>query len=172
MAMASNKTRCFTCNKKQPTYTCEGCSQRFCLMDLTKHRQILNYELDQITNDYNQFKQEINEQQLNTYDLSLFDEINQWEIDSIEKIKQKAEDCREIVVKSSQTYIGKKFNDLRKQIEQIHKGNDFNEINLEYLRNQLMKVTQELNNLSNMSIQQDSKSFINEISIIFSKSKF
>ncbi|CAF1496412.1 unnamed protein product [Adineta steineri] len=166
MTMANNKTQCFICNKKKPTYTCEGCSQRFCLMDLTKHRQILNNELDQITNEYNQFKQEINEQQLNTHDLSLLDEINQWEIDSIEKIKQKAEDCREIVVKSSRTYIGKKFNNLREQIEQIHEGNEFNETNLEYLRNQLMKVTQDFYNSSNVSIQQDSKPFINEISVI------
>ncbi|CAF4168825.1 unnamed protein product [Adineta steineri] len=61
------------------------------------------------------------------------------------------------------------FNDLNEQIKQIHKENEFNEINLEYLRNQLKEMTQELNNPSNMSIQQNSKPLINDVSIILSK---
>ena len=64
-----------------------------------------------------------------------------------------------------------KFNDLSEQIKQFHKENDFNEINLNYLTNQLIEITQELNNPSNMSIQQNSQSFISDISIILPKSK-
>ncbi|CAF4094965.1 unnamed protein product [Adineta steineri] len=176
MAMANNKTLCFTCNKDKITYLCEGCLKNFCLMDLTKHRQILNQELHHIITDHHQFKQIFNEQKPNLDDLSLIDQINQWEKNSIDKIKQKAKDCIEIVIKSSQTFINdieKKFNDLSEQIKQIHKENEFNEINLNYLRNQLIEITKEFNNSSNLSIQQDSQSFINDISIILSKkSKF
>ncbi|CAF0857654.1 unnamed protein product [Adineta steineri] len=131
MAMANNKTLCFTCNKDKITYLCEGCLKNFCLMDLTKHRQILNQELHHIITDHHQFKQIFNEQKPNLDDLSLIDQINQWEKNSIDKIKQKAKDCIEI------------------------------------------KFTKEFNNSSNLSIQQDSQSFINDISIILSKiSKF
>ncbi|CAF0800846.1 unnamed protein product [Adineta steineri] len=167
--MANNKTQCFKCNKKKITFTCKGCSKEFCLMDLTEHRHILNQELYHITNDYDQFKHRINEQKPNPYDLFLIDQINQWETNSTEKIKQKAKDCREIVIKSSQTFLNDikmKFNDLNEQIKQMQKENEFNEINLNYLKNQLMRMNQELNNPSNMSIEQDSHSFINEISII------
>ncbi|CAF1312321.1 unnamed protein product [Adineta steineri] len=102
----------------------------------------------------------------------LAEQIDQWERNSIEIIQEKAKDCREIVIKSSQPYINdikKKFNNLNEQIKQFHSENDFNEINLIYLRNRLIKITQALNNSLNIYIQEDSKSFINEIAIISEK---
>ncbi|CAF1175129.1 unnamed protein product [Adineta steineri] len=172
MTMANNKTQCFTCNKNKITYPCEGCSQKFCLMDLTEHRQILNNKLHHITNEYNEFKQRINEQKQNPQNLSLIKKINQWEINSIEKIQQKAQEYRQILIKSSQACtndIEMKFKYLNEHIKQLHSENEFNEINLEYLRKQLMKITQELNNPSNISVQQSSQPFINDISIILSR---
>ncbi|CAF1006140.1 unnamed protein product [Adineta steineri] len=172
MATVNNKTLCFTCNKDKITYPCEGCSKHFCLMDLTEHRQILNNELHHIANEYNNFKQTINEQKQNPHNHSLIKQINQWEIESIEKIQQKAQEYREILIKSPQTCIKDiemKFNDLSGQIKQIRQENEFNEINLNYLTNHLKKITEELNNPSNIYIQQDSQSFINEISVILSK---
>ncbi|CAF1373614.1 unnamed protein product [Adineta steineri] len=174
MAMANNKTLCFTCNKEKITYACEGCSKRFCLIHLTEHQQILNEELNHIINDYDQFKQRINEQKQNPQNHSLIKQINQWETNSIEIIQQKAQECITNVIKSSQIFINDiemKFNNLSDQIKQIHKENEFNEINLIYLRNQLIKITQELNNPSNMSIRKNSQSFINDISIILLKNK-
>ncbi|CAF0912525.1 unnamed protein product [Adineta steineri] len=176
MAMANNKTQCFTCNKEKITYSCEGCLKRFCLIHLTEHQQNLNEELNHIINDYDQFKQTINEQKENLYNHSLIKQINQWETNSIEKIQQKAQECREVLIDSLQRFIKDiemKFNDLSEQIKQIYNENEFNEINLNYLKTQLIEITQKLNNSSNISIQQDSQSFINEISIISSKiSKF
>ncbi|CAF1486821.1 unnamed protein product [Adineta steineri] len=175
MAMANNKTHCFICNTEKITYSCEGCSKRFCLTDLTEHQQLLREELNHIINDYDQFKQRINERKQNPQNLqsnSLLKQINQWEIDSIEIIQQRAQNCREIIIKTSETFIydiEKKFNDLCEQIKQIHKENEFNEINLNYLTHELIDITQELNNPSHISIQRDSQSFINEISIISSK---
>ncbi|CAF3765008.1 unnamed protein product [Adineta steineri] len=169
MAMTNNKTHCFTCNKDKITYPCEGCLKSFCLMDLTKHRQILNEELHHIINDYNQFKQRFSEQKPKPHDLSLINQINQWEIDSIIKIQQKARDCREIVIKSSQTCINdieKKFNDLSEQIKQLQRENEFNEINLNYLRNELIQIREELNNPPKTSIIQDFQLFINDVPII------
>ncbi|CAF1024196.1 unnamed protein product [Adineta steineri] len=136
---------------------------------------MLKEELDHIINDYDQFKQRLNEQKQNPQILqsnSLLKQINQWEIDSIEIIQQRAQNCREIVIKTSETFIydiETKFNDLCEQIKQIQKENEFNEINLNYLTNELIDITQELNNPSNISIQQDSESFINEISISSSR---
>ncbi|CAF1185236.1 unnamed protein product [Adineta steineri] len=167
--MANNQNECVTCNKRKRTYSCEGCSKRFCSKDLTEHTQILNDELYDIINDYNQFKQRLDDRKPTSHDLSLIDQINQWRRNSIDKIRQKANDCIEIIVKSSQTFLNdieKKFNELNEQIKQIHSEHEFNEINLNYLRNKLIKIREELNNSSIMSIEQDSQSFINEISII------
>ncbi|CAF1194135.1 unnamed protein product [Adineta steineri] len=141
-------------------------------MDLPEHHQILTSELHDITNEYNEFKQRINEQKQNPHNHLLINQINQWEIDSIEKIQQKAQEYREIVIKSSQTCINDieiKFKDLNEQINQMQTQNEFNEIDLNYLRNQLIEITEELNNPLKISMKDDSQSFINEILIISSK---
>ncbi|CAF1127343.1 unnamed protein product [Adineta steineri] len=175
MTMANNKTQCFTCHAEKITYSCKGCSKEFCLIHLTEHQQILNQELNHLINDYDQFKQKINEQKQNPQNLqthSLLKQIDQWERNSIEIIQQKAQNCREIVIKSSQTFINDikmKFNDLSEQIKQLHQENEFNEINLNYLRNQLTEITEEFNNPLKISIKEDSQSFIKEISIISSR---
>ncbi|CAF1390806.1 unnamed protein product [Adineta steineri] len=172
MAMTNNKTLCFKCNQEKITYFCKGCSNEFCLLDLIEHRQTLNNELHLITNDYNEFKEGINEQKQNPHNHSLIKQIDQWEIKSIEIIQQKAQDCRQVAIESLQTCINdieKKFNDLTEQIKHLQKENDFNEINLNHLTNQLIEITQELNNPSNISIQQDSQSVIDGISIILLK---
>ncbi|CAF0863782.1 unnamed protein product [Adineta steineri] len=166
--MASNKIQCFICSEEKIIYPCKECSKRFCLIHLTEHQQNLN----DILNNYDQFKQTINEQKQNPQNHLLIEQINQWEINSIEKIRQKAQDCRKSLIESSQTFINEieiKFNDLSKQIEQIHQENELNEINLNYLKNELRDITKELNNPTNISIKEDSQSFINEISIISSK---
>ncbi|CAF1224586.1 unnamed protein product [Adineta steineri] len=172
MTTANNRKRCFTCSRENNTYTCEGCSKRFCSIHIPEHHQKLNEELNHIIDDYNKFKQTINEQKQSPHDLSLVNQIDQWERNSIAKIQQKAQDYREIVIKSSQTFlndIGIKFNELSEQLQRLQKENDFNEINLNYLRNQLGEMARELNNPSNISIQQGSQSFINDISIILPK---
>ncbi|CAF1134272.1 unnamed protein product [Adineta steineri] len=105
---------------------------------------------------------------------SLTKQINQWEINSIEIIRQKAQDYRKIIVESLQTCINDiemKFNNLSEQIKQIHKENELNEINLNYLKDKLIKITKKLNNSTKISIEEDSQLFINEISIVVPKSK-
>ncbi|CAF4267198.1 unnamed protein product, partial [Adineta steineri] len=144
-------------------------SKEFCLTHLTEHQQNLNEELNYIINDYDQFKQRINEQKQNPQNDLLIKKINKWERNSIEKIQQRAQDCRNIVTEYSPTFINEiemKFKDLKKQIKQIQKENEFNEINLNYLTNQLIEITEELYNPSKISIQQNSQPFTNDISVI------
>ncbi|CAF4306593.1 unnamed protein product, partial [Adineta steineri] len=81
-------------------------------------------------------------------------------------------DCRKIVNESSEIFlinIEMKLIDLTEQIKQIQKENEFNEINLNYLKDQLIEIKQKLNSSSNISVQEDSQSFINDISIISSE---
>ncbi|CAF1388789.1 unnamed protein product [Adineta steineri] len=172
MGMTNNKTQCFTCNKEKAIYSCKGCSNRFSFTDLAEQKQLLNEELQHITEDYDQFKQKINEQKQNPQNDALIKQIDQWERNSIEKIQEKAQNWRETTLKYSPTVINDiemKLDDLSEQIKQIHKENDYNETKLNYLRNQLITITEEFNNSSNISIEQDSQSFINEISFIPSK---
>ncbi|CAF1226629.1 unnamed protein product [Adineta steineri] len=177
MAMTSSKTQCFKCKIEKITYPCKGCSKEFCLIHLTEHQQILNEELNQITNDYNEFKPSINKQKEQSHNYSVIKKINQWEINRIERTRQQAQEYRELVIKSSASLtvindIEMKFNDLSEQIKQIHKENIFNEINLNYLTDQLKKMIQELNNPPNISIAPDSQSQVDEVLLIVSRRIF
>ncbi|CAF1467364.1 unnamed protein product [Adineta steineri] len=173
--MESKKTLCFTCKKDKITYPCEGCTKEFCLAHLNEHKQFLDDELNHIINDYDAFKQRINEQREKPENHPLMKQIDQWETNSIEIIQQEAKECRKIFIRYSKRFIKDiemKYNDLSEQIKQTHKENEFNEIDLSYLTNQLKSITEELNDPSKISIQQNSQSFINEISVISSiKSK-
>jgi hypothetical protein len=90
----SSKKSCASCENKDINgiFKCEGCSQIFCLKHTNEHRYFLNYQLDEIIleyeNNFNTFNE--NEQQSSL----LFDQINQWEKDSIIKIQQTAQDVR------------------------------------------------------------------------------
>ena len=101
-------TRCFTCKEETTTHSCPGCSKQFCEDDLMKHREELK----------SQFVQMLNDQQKsipNNHPSII--QINLWEQKSIEKIKQTAEEQRQIVQQS----IHRQFNNFTEQMQQINK---------------------------------------------------
>jgi hypothetical protein len=167
--MTNTKTLCLICNDetKKITYFCKGCSNEYCYEHLGEHRHQLNNQLEFLINNYNQFQQELNEQKPNS---SLIEKINEWENESIEKIQQRAKECRTMVIKYTKietNQIQKKFCQLIQQLKQIEKENQFNEIDLNQIQNQLKQMTEEFLDPSKISIQQDS----DKISIETSTSK-
>ena len=167
MATASTKAQCFTCNKDKVVYRCEGCSKDFCLPHLTEHHEKLGQQLYEIEYDRDQFQQIILQERQN---YPLTEQINQWEEDSIHKIHQTAEKCRQRLVTYTDNNIKQienEFIELTKEMKQMRGENEFNEIDLNRLKNKLTKFNDEFLYPTNISIQQDSSSsFINKISII------
>ncbi len=108
MATANVEIKCFSCKKPIRTFICQcqGCSKEFCSNCLTKHVQELSQEFDQIENDHDQFKQKINEKKINNPNTILFiQQIDQWEKDSINKIKEKAEELRQNLINLENKFI-------------------------------------------------------------------
>ncbi|CAF0766990.1 unnamed protein product [Adineta steineri] len=171
MATANSRAKCSICNKVNATCLCSGCSKDFCFQHLTEHRQILHRQLDGIINDHDQFQQTIIQQKQNLLNSSLIQQINQWEINSIEIIQKIAEECRETVMKLTRKSINdmeKKFIELSKKLKEIREENEFNEIDLNHFQLKLTQITEELLPPSNISIRQDSQEFIKKISVISS----
>lgn len=169
MASTSDRTNCAICNKEKITYLCQGCSQRFCLDDLPKHRQNLSQEFDQIQNDHNQFRQNLNDQKLTVTEHSLIKQIDQWEKESIDEIRQTAQQCREQFIKySNEVYhhIEQELNKFTEKMEGIRQENEFNELDLNALTEILDDLQEEYHQPSNVSIQQQSISLINDISLL------
>ncbi|CAF0932841.1 unnamed protein product [Adineta steineri] len=169
MAAENIRVQCYICNKGNATYLCRGCSKDFCFQHLTEHRQMLQRQLEEIINDHDQFQQTIIHQKHNPDNSSLIQQINQWEKNSIEKIQQTAQQCRETLMKLKQKSINdmeKKFSELSQKLKQIRQENEFNEIDLNHFQLKLTQITEEFLQPSNISLRQDSQEFIKKISVI------
>jgi len=169
MATATGKSNCITCGKEKVAYKCEGCSQNFCINHLNEHHQLIIKQFDDLENKRNIFRQNLTEQITYPQKHLLLKEINQWEKDSINKIQQIAEETRQLLIKYTNEYINQieiRLIKLTEELKQIRQEDDFNEINLNQLNQKLQQLEEELDKPSNISIQQESSTFINKIFVI------
>ncbi|CAF1604041.1 unnamed protein product [Adineta ricciae] len=164
MAMASNKKQCFVCNKDKIIYPCRGCSKEFCFDDLTKHLQNLNEDFNTIINDYGQFRDQINQKQPFS---SSMKQIDQWEKKSIELIQQTAQRYRNILIEKGRKDLDKlkrKFDEITGKMKKVQKENEFNESDLNYFKDQLMKMKKHSENQMEMNSNENSQIFIEKLS--------
>jgi hypothetical protein len=169
MATANIKTPCSICEVETSTFLCRGCSRDFCFNHLTEHRQLLTTQLHYVQNDFNEFRQRIIDLKNNPEQHLLIEEIDQWEIDSIKKIKQRAKECRETLINYTTKIINRveiKLNNSNEQLVPLHNKTEYNEIDLDRFKGILEDLKTELNQPTNLQIKQQSNSFINECSVI------
>ena len=97
MASASTmKTFCTTCgNKGTGVFKCEGCQQTFCRKHANEHRDVLNHQLDEIVFEFDTLQQILAEIKDKINNHPLMQQIDQWEKESVDKIRQTANDLRE-----------------------------------------------------------------------------
>ncbi|CAF1037143.1 unnamed protein product [Rotaria sordida] len=170
-ATTSARSTCSICAKERVTYKCVGCSRGFCFDHLAEHRQAFSKQFGEIENDRAQLHQTLVEQKKASKKSSLIQEVDKWEEDSIQKIKQTAEESRQILIGYQTTHliqIEKQLSELTEQLKTIREENEFNETDLNRLKSKLTKLVEELSQLPNLSIQQGSTSFIKKISIVVS----
>jgi tRNA uridine 5-carbamoylmethylation protein Kti12 len=148
MATAIERTRCVTCGKEKATLKCAGCSQDFCFDHVTDHRQELSKQLDEVEVNRDLFRQTLTEQTVKPEEHPLMKQINAWEHDSINKIRQTAEDTRQIIFTHITEYIKQlevKLRILTDQLRRARQENDFFEMDLRQWNEQLTQLKKELN---------------------------
>ncbi|CAF1559353.1 unnamed protein product [Adineta ricciae] len=164
MAMANNKKQCFVCNKDKIIYPCRGCSKEFCFEDLTKHLRNLNEDFNTIVNDYDQFREQINQKQPVS---SSMKQIDQWEKKSIELIQQTAQRYRNILIEKERKGLDKlrrKFDEITEKMKKVQKENEFNEMDLNYFKDQLMEMKKHSESQMEMNSNENSQIFIEKLS--------
>ena len=175
MAAAKNsKEQCVKCSTGKSIVRCKGCDQPFCYKHLTDHQQELSVQLDKIETSRDIFRQTLTEQMSNSKNHALIEQINQWEKESIQRIKQTAQQCREMLFQHTTTHfhqIEMNLNKLTDQLRHTRQEKDFNEIGINQLKEKLTELSEELQKPSNVSIQHDSTPLVNSISIIAPLSK-
>ncbi|CAF3631892.1 unnamed protein product [Rotaria sp. Silwood1] len=169
MGAVTDKAHCFICNQETNTYECKGCSEHFCSKHLAQHHEKINQQFDKIKDDCSSFLKTVIDQKDDPKKRPLIQQINQWEDDSINKIKQTANECRRKLINYTNKYIIRIENKLVKlteELKRIHQENEYNEIHLNQLKETLIKLSKEFDKPSNVAIEQNFTSFINKISVI------
>lgn len=151
-------------------------NKRVLLPHIIEHQQSLNEQLGTIQNDFNEFRQHIIDLKKSLQQHSLIKLIDQWENDSIRKIKQKAEACRQRLINHTSESVGQieiKLNETNQQFSSTGKQRkNLSEIHSEKLKEKPEELNEELNQPENLPIEQISNSFVLEISVRWiSKSK-
>jgi chromosome segregation ATPase len=168
MATAAGKAHCVTCGKEKSSYKCGGCSREFCFDHLADHKQELSKQFDEIEVNRDLFRQTLTEQTTNPPKHALIEQIDTWERDSIQKIRQTADEARQLALENTVGHIAEletKLNKLTDQLRQSRQENDFNETDLHHFQEELIRLTKALAKPSNVSIRQDSTPLIARISI-------
>ena len=164
MATSIDRIECVTCRKTNVTSKCTGCAQDFCSNHFIEHRQQLRQQLDQIERDGDLFRQTLN--QPNT---SLIEKVDQWEQESIEKIRQTAQEIRHLLsMHTSEHLLKVKLEQFIEQLKRSRAEDEIIEGDLQKWQEQLKQLTQQINKPSTIVIQQSEIPLINKIQVQFS----
>ena len=169
MATSEIKYQCITCQKHRAISRCHGCSQDFCLKHFTEHQQQLSTQLDQIEQDRDLFQQTLNQTRTNPQKTLLTEQVDRWEQESIEKIKQTAQEIRQTLsIYPTENTIKRQLEELTRQLRKSREEEDIIEGDLHKWKEELKHLTQQLNMPTNIIIQQTETSLVNKIQVQFS----
>jgi hypothetical protein len=165
MTTATTNT-CAICGKGKATLKCGGCQQDFCYNHVTNHRQELNKQLDEIEVNRDVFRQTLTDQTTDSENHVLIKQIDKWERESINKVRQTAEEARQTVLQHTKEHTARIEIKLNKLTDELRVGrleNDFFETDLKQWKEELTRLTEGLARPPNIKLQQDSVSIVNQI---------
>jgi hypothetical protein len=175
MATSTKQVHCDTCAKARATYKCDGCLITFCRSHLNEHQQLLIKQLEHLENQRNVFRQTLTEESKDPQIHSSIERINQWEIESIKKIQETANEIKQFIIQHTEELfqnIEIKFDQFTKELKETREEDDFNDLHLNRLNLKLQSLQKQLNIPSNISVQHDSSPFINTIYAIIPPSEY
>jgi hypothetical protein len=168
MATAADRKRCAICNKEKATLRCGGCSKDFCFTHVADHRQELSKQLDEVEVTRDLFRQALTEQSSQPQKHPLVQQIDKWERESINKIRQTAEEARQLIFQHTAGQITDtevQLNKLTDQLRQSRQEDDFFETDLSRWKKELARLTEALKTSSNINIRQNSVPLVTKITV-------
>ncbi|CAF3433526.1 unnamed protein product [Rotaria sp. Silwood1] len=109
MATTIEKNCCAICNKEKAKSKCEGCSKDFCSSHFADHRQELSKQIDEVEVSCDLFRQMLTQQSSPSSQHSVMQRIDKWERDSIQKVRQTAEEARQLLLKNFDLIIAQLY---------------------------------------------------------------
>ncbi|CAF3160546.1 unnamed protein product [Rotaria sp. Silwood2] len=152
MATKTDEKFCVTCKKTKNTVKCSGCSTDFCSDHIVEHRNELSEQLNTIEDQFNELKIRIAGQNVKQQKHELMKQIDEWEYESIEKIRQVANEVRRelsLSVTKVVTDLDFKLNRLTEQIVKFRKDEDIAETDIQVFNEELQRLKTNLKNSLN-----------------------
>jgi chromosome segregation ATPase len=127
---------------------CTGCYEYFCLKDFKTHREGIFTEMDKIVEERNRLQDVINNTvQSNDQQNPVIEQINQWQNNIIEKVKQVAAQARQQAIQllnSKRVKINTEFKNFSQELAHLKESKDYVEHDLRRLNQMISQFKQDL----------------------------
>ncbi|CAF1071829.1 unnamed protein product [Adineta steineri] len=167
-ATESTKILCIICNKGKGIFKCEGCSQIFCPKHSIDHRNELSKQLEEITVTHDLIQQTLVQQTEDPQQHPLIQKVDQWEKESIVKIRQLADKVKNDLctyTTEHTTLIKHKLKQISIELRQSGEDSDFSEIDLQRWTQKLEELRQEFLSPSTITLRENFTPYITSIYI-------
>lgn len=169
MATDTVRTQCATCVKERGIAKCAGCLKNFCLIHLNEHRQLLTKQFDEIETSRDLFRQTLLQQTTEPQQHPLIQQVNQWEQESITKIRQVAEETKLLVgtyINEHVVEIEEKLEKLTDQLRESREMDDIIETDLDTWKEELAQLAEQFNKPSHITFERRPTPLIHAIDVI------
>lgn len=133
--------------KKAGVFSCGGCSKWFCHSHASDHRQKLSEQMNELISEHDDLKNTFTQHISNPTLHPLVKQIDLWEEESIEKIREKARELREQLAQPLATQVSelsKRLEPYSEQLTQARDRDDFVETDLNYWKEKLALIKSDL----------------------------
>lgn len=164
MATSIVKQLCATCNIQRGIFKCDGCSNMFCSMHTVQHRQAITQGLVDVEEIRDSVQtiltEQANDPQVKAKSLcdKLTKIVNDWEEQSIQKIRQVAEEVRSNVVQKTTGRLNQmqlRLQQLSDELQQSRRNDDFIEPDLNAWKGKLNQLKDELIKSPKVVVRED-----------------
>jgi hypothetical protein len=163
---------CVICRQTGGILICSGCQLTFCAKHVVKHREELTYRLESIIDNHHLLRQDIEEPLNEEIHLR---KIDQWEKDSIKKIRKAAETARaelRQIIDQSKRRLKKIARDIAFDLNAAWKSDDFAEHDLTKWTKQLNELQADMKSAYGFQWSDDHQRPIYPITFMYTKNQF
>ncbi|CAF0901402.1 unnamed protein product [Didymodactylos carnosus] len=170
----TSKTPCAhsTCDKGIGIFACEGCQQKFCRKHSNGHREALAKRLDTIVFEHDLIQQQLQNISDPMAKHPLFTQIDKWETESINKIRQASGDARnqlQQLLDENAHKTMKAFRRITDDLRYRRNTEDYVESDLDQWIEELNKIKDEIDRPKNIDVSEDSFASVMLIRVISSQ---
>jgi hypothetical protein len=165
----TDKSYCVKCPKQKNISKCEGCARNFCPTHAIEHQQELSLQLGQTEDRYNQFHDTLQHQDAVLNQHPLMKQINEWEKESMDKIRRLALEVRlqaSTHIKQSTADLTLQFKRVTEKISLCRKEDDFADKEVQFFDAELRRLKDILDTPSSQQLEYISSSFISRIQLM------